>query len=184
MIEPAQLAYPANLPDDLKVLLHEHKIPKNDPLIVLLAWHWLRINESRDEIKDNTVQLRKTLDEDREAIQENRLKIEAALDVRLEQMEEWTDTFKGLYGHLEKLSQVLAEKPLGISQQIQEDLNKPIAESVKSTQELATTVSGLVATVDESLKRLRRSHVITAFLSGYSTGVFIVSWIYFHFFLH
>ena len=107
MNAPSELAYPEKLPDDLKLLLKEQKIPVNDPLIALLAWHWLRINETRDVIQDNRVKLVVALDERREAIQDDRLKLETALDKRLEKMVEWTEDLKLLNGHLEKLSEVL-----------------------------------------------------------------------------
>jgi len=45
-MNPTELAYPENLPDDLKLLLQMQKVPGDDPLIVLLAWHWLRINKA------------------------------------------------------------------------------------------------------------------------------------------
>ncbi len=184
MNAPVDLAYPKQLPDDLKLLLTQQKVPVDDPLIALLAWHWLRTNESRDEIKDNAVQLKSILDECREAIQNDRLKLETALDARLKSLGEWTDTLKFLNGHLEKLSEVLKEKPLGISQQIQTELAQPIAEGVKSTKQLAANVGGLVNDVDKSRKRLHRSHLITAFLSGYATAALIISWTFSHFFLH
>jgi hypothetical protein len=75
MKSPTELADPEKLPNDLKLLLKEHKVPANDPLIALLAWHWLRINESRDALQDNRVKLELALDERREAIQENTFKL-------------------------------------------------------------------------------------------------------------
>ena len=184
MNAPSELAYPEKLPDDLKLLLKEQKIPVNDPLIALLAWHWLRINETRDVIQDNRVKLVVALDERREAIQDDRLKLETALDKRLEKMVEWTEDLKLLNGHLEKLSEVLKEKPFRVSQQIQEELARPIAESVNSAKQLAASVGGLVNDVEKSRKRLHRSHVITAFLSGYATAALIISWTFSHFFSH
>jgi predicted transcriptional regulator len=180
----AESTYPKELPDDLKVLLQKQKVPENDPLIAVLAWHYLRTNESRDVIQNNAAQLKTTLDECREAIQNDRLKLEAALDKRLKEMLEWTDALKFLNGHLEKLSEVLEEKPLGISKQITDELAHPIADSVKSVKQLTVHVGSLVHDVDKSRKRLRRSHLITAFLTGYSTGILLFSWIYFHIFLH
>jgi hypothetical protein len=184
MKNPAELAYPEKLPDDLKLLLHQQKAPPDDPLIAVLAWHWLRTNESRDVMRENRVQLEMSLDQRREAIQDDRLKLEAALDERFKKMAEWTKTLEFLNGHLEKLSEVLKEKPLGISKQITDELTQPIADGAKSAKQLAVHLGGMVNDVDKSRKQLRRSHLVTAFLTGYSTGILLFSWIYFHFFLH
>ena len=184
MNAPSELAYPEKLPDDLKLLLKEQKIPANDPLVMLLAWHWLRINETRDVIQDNRVKLVVALDERREAIQDDRLKLETALDNRLEKMAAWTKELEFLNGHLEQLSKVLKEEPLHVSRKIQEELARPIAESVNSAKQLAASVGGLVNDVAKSRKSLHRSHVITAFLSGYATAALIISWTFSHFFSH
>jgi len=37
MKEPTDLANPKKLPNDLKLLLKEHNVPENDPLLALLA---------------------------------------------------------------------------------------------------------------------------------------------------
>ena len=163
---PAELAYPENLPDDLKVLLHEQKVPGDDPLIALLAWHWLRINESRDAIQDGT------------------LAFKVAIDLRLEKLAARAGILETLTGHLEKLSEVLAEKPLRISQQIQTELAKPIAESVKSAQQIALDLKALLTDVNDTGKRFQRSRHLAAFLSGLSTGALLIPWTYSHFFSH
>jgi len=164
MNAPVNLAYPENLPDDLKVLLHEQKVPVDDPLIALLAWHWMRINESRDAIQDGT------------------LTFKVAIDRRLEKLDARAGTLESIAGHLEKLSQVLAEKPLGISQQIQAELELPIAESVKSAQQIVHDLKALLTDVNDTGIRFQRSRHVAAFLSGLSTGALLIPWTYSHLF--
>jgi hypothetical protein len=184
MNAPAELAYPEKLPDDLKLLLKQQKVPVDDPLIAVLAWHWLRTNESRDVIQASRVKLETALDERREAIQDDRLKLEAALDERLKKMVEWAEALKFLNGHLEKLSEVLSEKPLAISQRITSELTQPIASGVTLVKQLSVDIGGLLSDVDKSTKRLRWSHIVTGFLSGFAFGTLMISWIYSHIFLH
>jgi hypothetical protein len=166
MKNPSELAYPEKLPDDLKLLLKQQQVPVDDPLIAVLAWHWLRTNESRD------------------VIQENRVKLEVALDERLKKMVEWAEALKFLNGHLEKLSEVLSQKPLGISQQITRELTQPIAGGAALVKQLSIDIGGLLSDVDESRKHLRWSHIVTGFLSGFAIGTLMISWIYSHTFLH
>jgi hypothetical protein len=184
MKNPSELAYPDKLPDDLKLLLKQQKVPVDDPLIAVLAWHWMRTNESRDVIQENRVKLEVALDERREAIQDDRLKLEAALDERLKKMVDWAEALKFLNGHLEKLSEVLSEKPLGISQQITRELTQPIAGGAALVKQLSIDIGGLLSDVDESRKHLRWSHIVTGFLSGFAIGTLMISWIYSHIFLH
>jgi hypothetical protein len=166
MNAPVELAYPESLPDDLKVLLHEQKIPANDPLIALLAWHWLRMNESRDAIQDGTLTLK------------------AALDGRIEKITNLYGTLEAITGYLEKLSEALAGKPLGISLQIRAELAEPIAESVKSAQQIAHDLKAMLTDLNVTGKRFQRSRHIAAFLSGLSTGALLIPWTYSHFFSH
>jgi hypothetical protein len=166
MKNPTELAYPESLPDDLKVLLHEQRIPADDPLIVLLAWHWVRINESRDAIQDGTLTLK------------------AALDLRIGKILAHAGTLETITTHLENLSQVLAEKPLGVSRQLQTELAQPIAESVKSAQQIAHDLKVLLTDVNHTDRRFQRSRHTAAFLSGLSTGALLIPWTYSHFFSH
>ena len=166
MKNPAELAYPESLPDDLKVLLHEQKVAFDDPLIALLAWHWLRINESRDAIQDGTLTLK------------------VALDARIAKILAHYSSLETITSHLEKLSQVLAEKPLGISRQIEAELTQPIADSTQIARQIALDLKALLTDVNVTGKRFQRSRHIAAFLSGLSTGALLIPWTYSHLFSH
>ena len=166
MKSPTELAYPESLPDDLKVLLHEQKVAFDDPLIALLAWHWLRINESRDAIQDGTFTLK------------------VALDARIAKILAHSNALEVITGHLENLSQILAEKPLGISQRIESELAQPIAESTQMAKQTALDLKALLADVNVTGQRFQRSRHIAAFLSGLSTGALLIPWTYSHLFSH
>ncbi len=166
MKSPTELAYPESLPDDLKVLLHEQQVPADDPLIALLAWHWLRINESRDAIQDGTLTLK------------------VALDARIAKILTHSDSLETITVHLEALSAVLAERPLGISQRIESELAQPIAESTQTARQIAIDLKALLVDVNITGKRFQRSRHIAAFLSGLSTGALLIPWTYSHLFSH
>ena len=170
MTKPEDLADPNKLPDDLKLLLTAFKIQENDPLVAILAWHWLRINQTCD-----------SLDAKRTAIDESAGKVQAILNVRKEQFESWTNTLLELFQHLDDINKKLTKEPLDICKAITEQLARPIGQSVELVQQLGTDAEKLVSRVDVSRERLTRANVITAFLSGYATAALIVSWIFFHF---
>jgi hypothetical protein len=182
--ETSELADLKKLPDDLKLLLREHHVSNDDPLVVVLAWHWQRMNKSRDLLEEATTALTVALDERQKAIQDKAFEIGALLDERLKQLDKWTTTLQQAFGHLETLNNVLSQKPLVISEQITQELAHPIGQSVTLVKQLATDTTGLVGDVGKERQRLYRTHVITAFLSGYATAALILSWTLFHFFLH
>jgi hypothetical protein len=184
MKNPTELAYPEKFPDDLKLLLKEQKVPANDPLVVLLAWHWMRLNEGRDVLRETTTQLKAALDERQEAMQDKAFKIGALLEERFKRLDEWSKTLQTIFENVDGLSRVLSEKPLGISQQIASELAHPISQSVDLVKQLSVDIGGLLADVDASRKRLVWSHIVTAYISGFATGTLLISWIYSHIFLH
>ncbi len=42
----------APLPEDLRLLLHELKVPENDPILPLLGWLWTQLNQTTNTIAD------------------------------------------------------------------------------------------------------------------------------------
>lgn len=184
MTAPADLAFPKDLPDDLKLLLSDQHVPKDDPLVALLAWHWLRINQNRDVLRECMAEFTAAFDERKAEIQDKAYKMEAMLDVRLKQLDGWTTILKEVFGHLETLNQVLSEKPLAVSEQIAKDLAHPIGQSVTLVKQFAIDAKTLLTDVEIARKRLVWSHFVTTFLVGFTTGALIISWIYSHTFLH
>lgn len=184
MKKPDELADAKKLPPDLKVLLQELKIQEDDPLFAVLAWHWIRIDQSRDILEDRTAKLTSTLDERKGVIEEKVQQIAALLKVRKEELESWNETLQQIFQNLENVNTTLKDEPLAISKHITEQLAHPIGQSVTLVQQLASEIKGLVTDLSAARQRLHRSHVITAFLSGYATAALILSWIVFHFYSH
>ncbi len=51
-----------NLPTDLKWLMTSFNLPKNDPAVVLMAWHWKRVADMKDIIKTGQMELNAALE--------------------------------------------------------------------------------------------------------------------------
>ena len=68
MSDPKQLSKPDEifdgdkLPEDLKWIMSHFGLPKDDPLVVLMAWHWHRVQQNHDVILAGTMQLKAFLD--------------------------------------------------------------------------------------------------------------------------
>ncbi len=148
-----------NLPDDLKWLLSAFKLKKNDPTVVLFAWHWQRMKHGEDTIQNGIYTLK------------------AALDTRVEKMENAAESVDSLISTLQQLASVLAEKPLTISQQITHELNTPIADSVQSCTTLAAQLKALLHQTQTTLKLAVRQQVTASFTTGLLLGGLAVIWI-------
>lgn len=162
--KPEEIFNGDNLPDDLKWLMSHFGLPKNDPTVVLLAWHWQRVQNHNDTIQNSIFMLK------------------AALDVRLEKIQSSATTVETLTGSLEELSHVLSQKPLVISQQIETELKTPITDSVQTCAELASRLKALLDHAHITLKATLRRQMWACFLSGLVVGSMLIPWTYLLFF--
>jgi hypothetical protein len=161
---PEEVFHGDHLPEDLKWLMSHFNLPKNDPAIVLIAWHWHRVQQQRDILQDGTLALR------------------AALDSRLEKITTCAATIESLAGSLESLSKVLAEKPLYVSQQIEAELKAPMAASAATCATLVTRLRSLLHHADTVVRGAQRRQALAAFISGLAVGSMLIPWTWQHFF--
>ncbi|SDT90498.1 hypothetical protein SAMN05444156_0606 [Verrucomicrobium sp. GAS474] len=166
MKAPGELAYPDTLPDDLKVILAAQKVPSDDPLLAVLAWHWGRINQSNDALQETGMVLKVALDE--------RIKVIAGSVKALEEVARHLDVMNGL----------LSEKPSVLGKQIEAELTRHIGSALSATQGIAGVLSSLFQKTEGSFRRLHRERFAAAFLSGLASGALLIPWTYSHFFSH
>jgi len=164
MNTPADLAYPGHLPDDLKVLLTEQRVPPDDPLVALLAWHWKRIGQTQD------------------LIQESHLTLKAVLDARIEKITGTVKALEEISQHLQGLSRLLSEKPTAFGERLDAELRQHVAETVTATQGIAQALTDLFRDTQGSIRSLHRGRIAAAFISGLSTGAVLLPWTLSHWF--
>ena len=51
MTKPEELKQTDKLPDDLKAMLAEMKVPTSDPVIPLMAWIWKQMSEAKGTLE-------------------------------------------------------------------------------------------------------------------------------------
>ncbi len=164
MSDAKETAPAVPLPDDLRNLLGKLKVSADDPLLLVLAWHWQRIDGERDKIKEGTLELK------------------AILDNRLERINGAAKVMDEVLGHLEGLSNVLAKSPSLLSQQFDKELQEHVRTAIAATDHLTAQIHTLTATGGKALRRVRWTTWTAAFLSGFATGTMFLPWIAFHFF--
>jgi hypothetical protein len=152
MDTPDQLTK-APLPEDLRLLLHELKVPDNDPILPLLGWLWTQINQTTNTIADA------------------RMAFMAALDTRLEKMATSAELLGGVSQQMEQTRTAMDAIRTEIGQRIGAELKSPIDTSVTSCRSLATLLDRLLHQTTEVLAHARRRQMIATLVAGFVTGV-------------
>lgn len=68
---------PANLPDDLHWVAHEYRVQPNDPVFLLIAWHWAHTRKAEDTLRAAQVELKAAIDSRIKTITEAVKRVEA-----------------------------------------------------------------------------------------------------------
>ncbi len=85
MTKPEELKQPGQLPDDLKAMLAEMKVPTSDPVIPLMAWIWKQMSEAKSTLETA------------------RASVAAVFDDRLEQITETANILLSVDASLQKV---------------------------------------------------------------------------------
>jgi hypothetical protein len=125
---PEQVFDGDNLPDDLKWIMSHFGLPKSDPAVVLIAWHWYRVLNNQDAIHAGAMELKTVLDPRLEKFQASAAIMEKALP-RLDQVVQFLNQDDAaLKTRVEGL-----HKPIQI---VTQSLNKVIRDIERHWQEL------------------------------------------------
>ena len=108
-----------HLPEDLKWLMTSFNLPKNDPTIVLLAWHWKRVANMQDITKQAQMEL------------------SAALESRIDKIEGFAGTIQQVDANLGKVNDSLTQEHLHLKTKIEKEMKQPIANSLEKTVQVA-----------------------------------------------
>ncbi len=94
---PDDLLDPTKLPDDLKLLVKQFKLRQDDPVFLLLIWHWRRVQGADVILKTCTMEL------------------QAALDTRVAKVEAAVAKIESAKVLLASLTTALEQKPLALT---------------------------------------------------------------------
>ncbi len=141
------------LPDDLQLLLHELKVPINDPILPLLGWLWTQTNQTTATIADA------------------RMAFIAALDTRLEKMTASTELLSSVSQQVTQAKTAMDALQTEIGRRVQAELKGPIEVSVTSCRSLAVVLERLLHQTTEVLAHARQRQMFATLVAGFLTGV-------------
>jgi tetrahydromethanopterin S-methyltransferase subunit G len=153
-----ELFDPEKLPEDLQWVVAQWKLHPNDPVFALIAWHWHRIQQSEDRLRDATMELR------------------SAVDRRIDSVVTAAETVVSLHEKLDEVQSALRSDPLEIGKRMERDLGRVIGDSVGTVGELELKIRSLTQSAETLLVRTQRRQALACFLIGVSVGLLITGW--------
>ncbi len=157
MTNPEELKEPAQLPDDLKAMLAELKIPTNDPMIPVMGWFWKQMSAATGTL-DNA-----------------RASVAAVFDDRLVKLDDTASLLLSVEKSLQKVDGELKSKPLDVKEQVQRELAEPLKAAIDSCRKLDEQMKSLLARLDHKISQNQRALNIACFASGFTGGGLIIA---------
>ena len=154
---PDDLLDPAKLPDDLKLLVTQFKLQPNDPVYLLLIWHWRRVQGTEDILKTRTMEL------------------QAALDTRVAKVEAAVAKIESAKVLLASLTTALEQKPLALTRRMEADLKAPIADAIQNLRSLDKSMADAMGAARETLGAAGRRQALAALVAGFTAGLFLAT---------
>ena len=148
-MKPEDLLDPANLPDDLQWIVAHYRLQPNDPVFLIIAWHWNRINACEDTVRAAVAEMR------------------AALDARIETLSDAADTVAGVNAALADVQVALDQKPEQLGKQFEAQFKEPTAAALANLQALEKSLASVV----RAFKSAQRRQILAALLIGVALGV-------------
>jgi len=148
-MKPEELLDPTNLPDDLQWVATHYRLQPNDPVFLLIAWHWNRINACEDTVRSAVAEMR------------------AALDARIETLADAADTVAGINAALADVQTALEQKPEQLGKQFESQLAGPTAAALAKLEVLEKSLTPLA----RAFKSAQHRQILAALLIGVALGV-------------
>jgi chromosome segregation ATPase len=148
-MKPEDLLNPENFPDDLKWVHAHQRLHPNDPVYLLIAWHWQRVNKSEDTLTNATAELK------------------AGLDHRLAELKATAESIGTINAALAKVQETLAQKPAILGQELEAKLTQPVAAAAAKLASLEKSLTPIARSFETSQRR----QILATLLIGVAFGL-------------
>ena len=148
-----------NLPDDLKWVMAHFGLPKSDPFVVLLAWHWHRVQSSRDVLENARVAL------------------ESSLDAKLKAFELVAAQNESLKDEVQRLRALLSQSPEHLAEEWRTKWEMSLKQSMAEAKSLSESLNTLSKEAKGAFRTIRFHQMLAVFFSGLAAGSLFNIWI-------
>ncbi len=146
---PEEVFHGGNLPEDLKWLMTNFDLPKDDPTIVFCAWHWNRVRQHY------------------ELINEGGLHFKSVLDPRLDRMQAYAAIMDKLYPGLDAIAKILGQDEATMKQKLHQGLEKPMVQ-------ISQKMEKVIADLDREWRELNWQRAVACFIAGMAVGSILI----------
>lgn len=148
-MKPEELLDPETLPEDLRWLVSEFKLQSRDPVFLLIAWHWHRVQAAEDGLRAANLEL------------------QAAVDTRIGAIAGTAEAVASLVELLARVQAALEQKPALLSAQLDTEIKAPLAKLRALEQSLAVILS----TAKTTLAGAQQARLLATLLIGVTLGL-------------
>jgi hypothetical protein len=147
-MKPEELLDPAKLPEDLQWVATRYRLQPDDPVFLLIAWHWNRMKAGEDTVRAAIVELK------------------AALDGRIEMLTGAAETVAGVGAALADVQDALEQKPEELGRRFDAELRQPLANALAQIKALEKSLTPVARTFQTAQHR----QLLAALLIGVALG--------------
>lgn len=147
-MKPEDLLDPSRLPTELQWVAAHHRLNPDDPVYLLIAWHWHRVQATEDAVQASIVELK------------------AALDSRIEGLVDAADAIAAVNVGLAAVQREIAERPALLGRELETQLRQPVAAAVA---QMDLAVKALNPAL-HALNAVGKRHVLAALTVGLALG--------------
>jgi len=144
-----ELLVPTDLPPELAWISAHYRLHPDDPVYLILAWHWRRVKQSEDTLAAGIIELR------------------TLLDSRATSFAQAASAVQGVTTALADVEAALAEKPAELSSQLDLALTQTLDQALARMEALEKALSPLV----KGAEAIQRRQVLSALLIGVTFGL-------------
>jgi len=146
---PEELLDADNLPPELQWVAEHYRLNPNDPVYLLIAWHWHRVKSSEDTLQAAIVEMK------------------TALDARIEALTDSADAIAGVNTVLNQVQQEMTNRPEILGKELETQLRQPVADAVARLQAMEKSLGPAA----RSFRTAQRRQVLATLLVGITLGV-------------
>jgi hypothetical protein len=147
-MSPEELLEAENLPPELEWVATHYRLNPDDPVYLLIAWHWHRVKASEDTLQGAILELK------------------TALDTRIEALADAADAIAGVNAALTEVRKEMANRPALLGQELQKQLQQPVTEAVAQLKAMEKSLGPAA----RSLRVVRHRELLAALLTGVALG--------------
>jgi DNA-binding transcriptional regulator YbjK len=148
-MKPEELLDPTTLPDDLKWLVSQYRLQPNDPVFLVVAWHWNRIQACEDTVRAALAEMK------------------AALDARIDKLANAAETVAGVNAALAGVQIALERKPGEFGREFEAAFGEPARRALAQLKVLEKSLTPLARVFQAA----RHREILAALLCGVALGV-------------